>query len=246
MRILRAYAPLQYVDLNSIISLSAEASHHLATVLRVRQGDTIHLFDGQGHCYEACITEMGKQLSAQILHVLTSENESSLALSLQIAVGKGDKMDWIVQKATELGVSHIQPFISKHCAVQLSEERWQKKQQHWQAIVINACAQSGRNVVPKVAPVCSFVQALQITNNPLNLLLHPGSASQRFMQLLQAETETTAVSVWIGPEGGFSEEEVKLAQVREFRLASLGPRILRMETAAISSVTLLQALLGDI
>lgn len=112
--------------------------------------------------------------------------------------------------------------------------------------MINACAQSGRNVVPTVEPICSFTQALQMSNNPLNLLLHPGGLAQKLTQLVREEAATTAVSLWIGPEGGFSEEEVKLAQAGGFRLASLGPRILRMETAAISSITLLQALLGDI
>lgn len=245
MRILRAYAPIPIVDDKALITLSVETSHHLVRVLRVRQGDALQLFDGCGNRYEGFIKELGKQVVVQILQALPSNTESPLALSLWVAVGKGDKMDWIVQKATELGVTRIQPLISQRCAVQLSEERWQKKQSHWQSIVINACEQSGRDVVPSVAAVCTFTQALQMAHNPLNLLFHPSAGSQRLTQLLD-QTTATEIAVWIGPEGGFSEEEIALAQTHRFRLGSLGPRVLRMETAALSSITLLQALLGDI
>lgn len=245
MRIVRVYVPLPVVNFDQNVKLSVAASHHLATVLRAEPGDMVQLFDGQGNRFEACITEPGKQLSVKILRALPSDSESPLSIQLLIAVGKGEKMDWIVQKATELGVTHIQPLISRRCAVQLSKERSEKKQQHWQTIVINACEQSGRDVVPTVAEVLPLEKALQMNNNRLNLLLHPEAAGQRLKQLL-SETVTSSASVLIGPEGGFTEEEVTLAKQYNFRLASLGPRILRMETAAISSITLLQALLGDI
>jgi len=245
MRIVRVFAPLTVVDFDQHLKLAAESSHHLATVLRAEPGNIVHLFDGQGNRFEACITELGKQVSVKILGVLPSGSESPLTMQLLIAVGKGDKMDWIVQKATELGVTSIQPLTSKRCAVQLSKERWKKKQQHWQIIAINACEQSGRDFVPVVAEVVSLEKALQIDNNRLNLLLHPGADGQRLKQLL-SETMTSSASVLIGPEGGFTPEEVMLAQQHNFTLVSLGPRILRMETAAVASITLLQALLGDI
>lgn len=245
MRIFRAYAPLPIVNFDQNIKLPLAASHHLATVLRAEPGNIVHLFDGQGNRFEACITELGKQLAVKILRALPSDSESPLSIQLLIAVGKGDKMDWIVQKATELGVTSIQPLTSQRCAVQLSKERWKKKQQHWQTIAINACEQSGRDFLPTVASVLPLEKALQMDNNRLNLLLHPGAGGQRLKQLL-SEAVTSSASVLIGPEGGFTEEEVTLAQQHNFRLASLGPRILRMETAAISSITLLQALLGDI
>jgi 16S rRNA (uracil1498-N3)-methyltransferase len=245
MRVIRIFTPLTEVLFDQNVSLTEASSHHLVKVLRVDSGQIIHLFDGRGACFEACVIQLGKQVVVKILRPLPSSSESPLAIQLLIAVGKGDKMDWIVQKATELGVANIQPITCTRCAVQLSTERWQKKQQHWQAIVINACEQSGRNVVPDVAPVISLDKALQMNNNRLNLLLHPEVGAPRLTKLL-THTVAAAVSLLIGPEGGFTQEEVVLAQRHNFTLASLGSRILRMETAAISSVTLLQALLGDI
>jgi 16S rRNA (uracil1498-N3)-methyltransferase len=245
MRILRAFVPLQSLDIKQLIELPTTTSHHLANVLRVQKGDMLQLFDGKGHRFSACITALGKRLSVEILDALPSDTESPLAIQLFIAVGKGDKMDWIVQKATELGVTSIQPISCVRSVVQLSEERWQKKQNHWQEIAVNACEQSGLDVVPQLCAVTSFNKALQTAQNQLNLVLHPGEGSQKMKQLIP-EMQVTTASLFIGPEGGFTQEELALAQTRGFRLASLGPRILRMETAAISSITLLQALLGDI
>jgi 16S rRNA (uracil1498-N3)-methyltransferase len=245
MRTFRAYCPLTSIDFNEIYSLSPATSHHLAKVLRVNRGDYLEIFDGRGNCFEATVHELGKQISIKLVKSLTNDTQSPLKLCLMIAVGKGEKMDWMIQKATELGIHTIQPVITARCEVRLPEERWQKKYQHWQEIIINACEQSGYNNLPLLQPICSLAMGLQSDRAGLKLLLHPNSGSQKLRATL-ANAVSETVSLLIGPEGGFEQKEITLAETHGFKLASLGPRILRMETAAIVSIALAQALLGDI
>src|SRR3989338_3195587 len=179
MRTFRAYCPLTSIDFNQIYQLLPSTSHHLAKVLRVNKGDYLEIFDGLGHCFEATIHELDKKISIKLLKSLANDTQSPLKLRLMIAVGKGEKMDWIIQKATELGVHTIQPLITARCEVRLSEERWQKKYEHWQEIMINACEQSGYNTLPLLQPSCSLAMGLQSNRDGLKLLLQPNLDGQK-------------------------------------------------------------------
>lgn len=245
MRTFRAYLPIDSIDFEERYQLLLSTSHHLVKVLRVKVDDLIEVFDGKGNRFEAQITEIGKQVTLKLLRKLVISTESPLKIRLLIAVGKGDKMDWIVQKATELGVTEIQPITTSRCEVRLSEERWQKKIHHWQEIVINACEQSGRDYLPLVNNIANLSKSLQEGDNYLKILLHPNQQAER-LQIITSQNQSNQLILLIGPEGGFDDKEVKLALASGFRLASLGPRILRMETAALASIAILQAVLGDI
>lgn len=247
MRLFRSFLGADSTVLGDIYQLPPQASHHLIRVLRVKTGDKIEVFDGKGGRFEAEVTNIGKQLSVKLLSQKPSQTESPLSLCLIIAVGKGDKMDWIIQKATELGVTEIIPVITSRSEVRLSEERWQKKHEHWQEIIINACEQCGRDFIPTLCTVSSLSSRLQELKNGLKLLLHPGEASEKINVLLNQDKNSTQSPTYllIGPEGGFDDKEVALAKTHYFKLAALGPRILRMETAAITSLAIIQAALGD-
>jgi 16S rRNA (uracil1498-N3)-methyltransferase len=244
MRIFRTYCSANSIQVGGIYQLLDQTSHHLSHVLRVKVGDLVEIFDGKGHCYRAKIESLQKRVSVKELEEKPKDKPISCEITLLVCVGKGEKVDWIVQKATELGVTQIIPVLSSRCEVRLPKERWQKKIEHWQEIALNACEQCGRNTIPNIRALKNFHEACRESQEELKLLLHPEERAKSMKYLLK-ET-VSSVSLGIGPEGGWDEKEVALAIGHGFRLASLGPRILRMETAAIACVALTQALLGDL
>lgn len=241
MKQIRIY---QHAELASGSSLSLDkvASNHLLRVLRLRQGDEFILFNGDGREYPSKLEIIGKTAVAQIYDARETARESCLQLHLYQGISKGERMDFAIQKAIELGVSEITPMFCERTVVSLKGDRLLKKQQHWQGIAISACEQSGRNRIPAIHPAQIFSQALTADKTQLKLMLEPTAAQP----LASLQPENSAVSIYIGPEGGFSKAEITQAQGSHLHGISLGPRILRTETAALAAVAACQLLWGDL
>ncbi len=225
------------------VTLGEEVAGHLR-VLRMATGDAVRVFDGNGGEFAGVIESIGKREA----HLLLAkhdpvERESPLAVTLVQSLATGDKMDWVVQKAVELGVTAIQPVDSARATVRLSAERAAKRLEHWRGIVIAACEQCGRNRLPKVREVGDFSTWLSRPGEGTRLLLHPGGGESL---LALAASKPGPLTLLVGPEGGFDDGEVALAQRRGALLATLGPRVLRTETAGIAALAALQAQAGDL
>ncbi|MGK0499395.1 MAG: 16S rRNA (uracil1498-N3)-methyltransferase [Oceanicoccus sp.] len=240
MRISRLFTD-QPLSEQAQLTLNEATSHYLSKVLRLQEKAALILFNGQGGQFEATINSISKkQLTVDIGAYQRCDAESPLAIHLGIAVSKGDRMDMIMQKATELGVSSITPLSSERTEVKLKGERLEKKLQHWQKIVINACEQSGRDRVPPVKSLQPLTQWINDVHADEKLVLHHRAAQQ-----LQADQQVSSVALLIGPEGGLSETEISSAESNNFNALKLGPRVLRTETAPLAAVTLLQYVWGD-
>ena len=224
-------------------SLPPQSAHHAAKVLRLRTGDEIILFDGNGGEYSAQINEIDKRgVTVQIGAHHASERESPLVVTLAQAISSGDKMDITLQKATELGIARIQPLESERSVVRLSGERAEKRVAHWQGVVISACEQCGRNQIPEVAPIRRLHDWLGgAEKSGLRLMLSP-EAESGLRDLPRPDQPATLL---IGPEGGFSAAETASARHAGFIPVRLGARILRTETAALATLAAMQALWGD-
>ena len=238
-----------------VIELPVNVAHHASRVLRLKQGDSIILFNGNGGEFQAAIGNIGKNgAAAAIEKYLDIERESALVITLAQAVCASEKMDWLVQKAVELGVSSIQPLDTKLSVVRLSGERAEKRIKHWQQVVISACEQCGRNRIPQVLPLISLVDWLgtQInewknlsdgTLSNLRFLLSP-TAKKGLRDFPEVST-IPALTLLVGPEGGLTSEEETAALISGFISLRLGKRILRTETAALAAVAAMQMLWGD-
>ena len=225
--------------------LPPQAGAHIARVLRLRAGDPLTLFNGDGRDYAAELTIAGpREVRVRVLQAQPNLSESPLRIVLAQALARGEKMDWIVQKATELGVAAIVPLVTARSEVKLDEGRARKRLEHWRAVAINACEQSGRARVPVIAPVQGlqeWLPSLDAGAAATRLALLPeGEATARQLRGIQ----DTAVLA-IGPEGGLDEKDSALLREAGFKGLRLGPRVLRTETAGISAIAALQALYGD-
>ncbi|WP_298621853.1 16S rRNA (uracil(1498)-N(3))-methyltransferase [uncultured Legionella sp.] len=242
MREIRIYQPGHY-ESAQLLELSPEAGQHVAVVLRMQPGEKLILFCGDDREFEATIERVKKkQVIVLVGAVNVRSRESSLNIHLAQAISKGDRMEWVMQKSVELGVASITPVISERCVVKLDKERMEKKLHQWQNIVIAACEQCGRNMVPLVHPPVSFEHYVQSAQAELKLILHPDmSKTWRDYPLNQSD-----ITLIIGPEGGLSNDEVELACKYGYLPLSLGPRILRTETAALTALSILQAVGGDL
>lgn len=225
------------------VELAAEAAHHALKVLRVGAGDTAMLFDGRGGQWRATLHPAGKTLRATLNEFDDSEFEPPLVLTLVQGLPASDKMDWVVQKAVELGVSRIQPVAAKRSLVRLSGDRAARRGEHWRNIAIAACEQSGRNRLPAVAPILDLPQYLGIaaSENALRFVCAPGAAGS----LRDLKAPEGPVSLLVGPEGGFDEGELLAVRAAGFHPIGLGPRVLRTETAGLGAVAAMMALWGD-
>lgn len=243
MRIPRIYHPEPLANAQNA-NLSADAVGHVARVLRLQTGHPVILFCGDGNDYHAEITHIDKRtVSVHIqTHIDKRIIESPLEIHLGQVISRGDKMDFTLQKSVELGVSAITPLLSARCGVKLNQERLEKKRMQWQKIVISACEQCGRAIVPVVHPVISFEQwAIQKTQK-VKLNLHP-AAPYTIKTLPKPEH---GFRLLIGPEGGLSEQEIQQTIQLSFSEIQLGPRILRTETAALCAISALQSQFGDL
>ena len=236
---IRIYVP-QPLAVAHDVPLSGDAVHHVRTVLRQNIGDTLVLFNGDGLNYTATITDMtSRQITVRIGSATECNTQSPLVTHLFQGVCRGEKMDWVIQKATELGINHITPVYTQFGNVHLQHEREQKKIAHWQKVADSACEQSGRAHCVTLHDACSFNDALTVTQG-MAIILDPTAAA-----LPLATTAPDAVSLFVGPEGGFSDTEVALAIEQGLLRWRLGPRILRTETAGLVALTLLQNQWGD-
>jgi len=225
------------------VELAAEAAHHALKVLRVGAGDTAMLFDGRGGQWRATLNPAGKTLRATLNEFDGIGCEPPLVLTLVQALPAADKMDLVVQKAVELGVSRIQPVTAKRSVIRLSGERAERRAEHWRNIAIAASEQSGRNRVPAVAAILDLPQYLGLATqeNGLRFVCAPGAAGS----LRDLTAPELPVSLLVGPEGGFEESEFLAVRAAGFHPIGLGPRVLRTETAGLGAVAAMMALWGD-
>jgi 16S rRNA (uracil1498-N3)-methyltransferase len=237
----------------SVVELPRETGAHLAKVLRARSGDEVVLFNGDGREFTGAVEKVqGSRVSASIGAARTIDRESPFQLTLVQCVPRGDRMDFIVQKATELGVVHIIPVLSQRSVVRLDEAQAASKQLHWRAVAVSACEQCGRNRLPSVAapqPLLNYLGALGQPNESLRLVLEPERArrTERGTQSINiASSQSVSLAeIAIGPEGGFAPVELEAFDLSSFSRLGLGPRVLRTETAAIAAIVVLQARFGD-
>ncbi len=208
----------------------------------MQRGDALIVFNGDGGEYPATIAAVDKR-AVQIAteQVRETVRESPLHLHLGIAMSKGERMDWIVQKATELGVARIVPLYSERVELKLQGERAEKKLAHWRGIAIAACEQCGRNRLPEIGDVQTLAQWLEHTQADAKFVLH-----HRTEAALDAAAKPASVALLIGPEGGLSESEIAAAERQGFAPLQLGPRVLRTETAPLAAISVLQYLWGDL
>ena len=243
MRIPRFYFPHQ-LALHTSVELPAEVFRHAIQVLRLTVGEQLILFNGQGGEYQATLQSVGKRnASVSLDHFKAYDPEAPITITLVQAIIKPDKMDFALQKAVELGVSAIQPLITQRSVVRVGKEQADKKQQHWQGIVTAACEQSGRTRLPTVHAPLNLEDWLIAKGSGTHLILVPGDYPR--INALPAQLEPP-LSLLIGPEGGFTEEEVQLCLQYGLQGISLGPRILRAETATLAALALLQHHYGDL
>ena len=224
------------------LTVDGSAGNHVVRVLRSRVGDELTVFNGRGGEYGAAIEEIRRD--TVLLNVLAhrdTERESAFDLTLAQGISRGERMDWVVQKATELGVTRIVPVFTERSMVKLDASQAAKKTQHWRGIAIAACEQCGRNVVPAIDAPIAVYQLLEKGVSGVPLLLSPGAALR--ISDVQADAGAT---VLIGPEGGLAQIEQDAALRAGFTAVRMGPRVLRTETAAVCALTLLQQKFGDL
>ena len=240
MRKPRIFTP-QALQADATFDLEPGPSQHLARALRMGEGDALTLFDGRGGEYSAVISAVGKrQVSVRTGAQDPREVESPLAIHLGIAISRGDRMDWVVQKATELGVARISPLFSERTEVKLRGERAGKKISHWQQIATSACEQCGRNRVPAVTSLNSLDNWLSTVEADRKLVLH-----HRAINADAGIESPASLALLVGPEGGLSDAEIARAEACDFQSLQLGPRVLRTETAPLAAIALLQGRWGD-
>jgi 16S rRNA (uracil1498-N3)-methyltransferase len=224
--------------------LAGATFHHLAHVLRVRAGDKLTLFDGRGREAEALVVRLWDgELLVQV-GAVRQGTRAPVAITLLVGLLKGDKMDWVVQKATELGVARLAPVATAHGVVKLDGERAAGRHARWIRIAAEAARQCGRSDVPEIAEVSDLAAALDAASG-WRVVLHEAAKGASLRALLPA-VPPPIVTVAVGPEGGFAPDEIEAARGRGFVMCGLGPRILRAETAALAALAVLGFAVGDL
>jgi 16S rRNA (uracil1498-N3)-methyltransferase len=250
MRLTRVYVEAALTP-GSLVELPPDTASHLAKVLRARSGDELVLFNGDGREFNGAIEAVrGARVSASVGGSRAVDRESPLAITLVQCVPRGDRMDFVVQKATELGVTRIVPVLSQRSVVRLDKGQAESKAIHWRAVAVSACEQCGRNRLPTIEaaqPLLNYLGESPPGTGP-RLVLEPESAPHAPItarDLGGADARIVDAEIAIGPEGGFTSDELEAFRVAGFSQIGLGPRILRTETAAIAAVVWLQARFGD-
>ena len=254
MRIPRIFTD-QKIEVGNCVNLSAAPSHYIINVLRMTVGRSVILFDGNGGEYTGVIAGLAKKtVSIEIKDFHDIDRESPLSVELAICLIKNERMDWLLQKATELGVKNISLLISEHTDYKVKTDRIVKKQQHWRQIVISASEQSGRTRVPVINPPSAFAAWLTTVTADKRYILHPHSHKSHKGYKVHRESHKplddcdapSSLTLLIGPEGGFTETEFTLAASNQFSPLTLGPRILRTETAPLAALAMVQHQFGDL
>lgn len=236
------------MSVGDTITLDAQGTVHIARVLRLRPNDAVIVFNGRGGEYHGHIVSQEKRNTVIVLESFTDRNvESQISITLAQGVSRGERMDYTVQKAVELGVTQITPVLTERTNVNLDNERQQRRREHWQAVVQSACEQSGRNSVPpvnEIQPFATYVaQHTQAESPAVCRLVLYHKAEQSIASVMP---ESNTFELLIGPEGGLSETEIHAAGQAGFVPVRLGPRIMRTETAALVALAVLQSLWGDL
>ena len=243
MRIPRFYLPADYLA-GQTLSLSKEQSHYALTVLRMKHQRPVEIFNGQGQQAQATLLITSRRTADLLIDSVTCpQTESPLQTVLLQGISKGERMDYTLQKTVELGITIIQPLFTEHCDVKLDDDKLDKKRQHWQDIVISACEQSGRNVVPQVLTPLTLTDWLAHNQTANGLVLDPYAPNT--LKTLPPTMADNPIHLLIGPEGGLSDAEVQQATQAGLTPVKLGPRILRTETAGVTVLAILQSLWGD-
>lgn len=233
----------QPLEINQILALPDELHRHAIQVLRGKPGDPLILFNGEGGEYQAEFTDVDKRKSSVIITAFIDiDRESPLDVRLVLALIKSDRFDFALQKAVEMGVNSIQPVIAARSVLNLKANRLDKKIQHWQGVINSACEQSCRTRVPELLAVLKFQDYFTQPSQRLNLAMLPEANKY----LAELPRPTQAISLIVGPEGGFHDDEVILMKQHQVQLIKFGPRILRTETAAIAGLALCQNQWGDL
>ena len=215
-------------------------AHYIGRVLRLGVGDAVQLFDGSGLEYRGELIEVGKKnVRVELREQLDGLAESPLQIHLGQGLSRGERMDWAIQKAVELGVAEITPIVSERCEVRLKDERADKRLAHWRQVAISACEQCGRSRLPLIHAPLVLEDWLAQVEADLKLVLHPVA------EPLTSHAKPASLAFLIGPEGGLSDAEVDQAVERGFAAARLGPRVLRTETAPVVALAVAQQLWGD-
>ena len=239
----RFYCPVTLPS-SGLFELPPAAAHHAQRVLRLRVNDPVQIFNGAGQACDAAIHSIsGKRVDLNILKTCPAQHAAPLDIVLAQAMSSSEKMDWIVQKATELGATEVRPVQAQRSVAKLSQERAEKRTEHWRGVVIAACEQSGRNDLMQVHAPVELSHWLANIKNEVGskfILLPDGAATLHAQPKPQGQ-----VTLLIGPEGGFSPEEASMAKQAGFVPVLLGPRVLRTETAALAGITALQTLWGE-
>ena len=244
MRLTRVYVD-EPVTAGKRLVVAGSAANHIARVLRLRSGDALTVFDGSGGEFGARVEEFRKEaVVVSVEEHRTLDRESPLSLTLAQGISRGERMDWIIQKATELGASRIVPVFTKRSVVRLDDKQAERKLQHWRAIAVSACEQCGRNRLPDMAPPVDFFDVLPTGSSPgeTRLLLSPSGD----LRIDDLEDAGKGITVLIGPEGGLEDVEQEAAVAAGFKAVRMGPRVLRTETAAIVALTIIQRYFGDL
>jgi 16S rRNA (uracil1498-N3)-methyltransferase len=242
MRLTRVYVDAPLAS-GMRVTLQGSAAGHLTRVLRLRVGEALTVFNGAGGEYAASIEHAhAGRVAVAIGELRAIERESPLTLTLAQGVSRGERMDLVVQKATELGASGVAPVLAERSVVRLTAQQAERRLNHWRAIAIAACEQSGRNRLPAIASPVPLKDLLRTSDGSMRLLLSPAATAT----LADLPRLVSAITVLIGPEGGLAEAEQEAAVAAGFRPVRLGPRVLRTETAAITALALLQREFGDL
>lgn len=241
MRIPRLYCP-DVVSSDEPIALPPEVVRHVVQVLRLKVGAILRVFDGKGAEYEAVLTDVAKRAATMQVGILIENKvESPLQITLLQGISRGERMDYALQKAVEMGVTQIVPVVTSRCNVSLSQGRDVKRWAHWEGVIVSACEQSGRATLPILSPIMTFSAAVKIYQGAsLRIVLDP--LAKKGWQELEPSNK---IAIFIGPEGGLDETEIEAAKKAEFESVRFGPRTLRTETASVAALAVIQTLWGD-
>ena len=249
MRIPRIYTD-QPLRPGTEVLLPEQAGEHVARVLRLERGHPLILFNGDGREYDAVLAALAKRaVTAEVAALREVDRESPLKLTLAQGIARGEKMDWILQKATELGVARIVPIVTERTEVKLDEERAERRVAHWRSVVASACEQCGRTRLPDIDAPQRLDRWLGALGDDAALrlaLLPEGDFTLRHFLQVDMDTSQHGALLCVGPEGGFSDNDIALLTHAGFRGLRLGPRILRTETAGLAGIAALQSIAGDL
>ena len=233
------------LELKQVVELGSQTHIHATKVLRLKTGDKFALFNGDGFDYVAEVAEVTKHKTlVEIIDKYEVNHESPLTITLAQGLAASDKMDWIIQKAVELGIQSIQPLFTERSIVKLDRERADKKLEHWRTVALAACEQTGRSAIPKILsplPLSQWLSDQEKQTETLRLILTPVKAQN----IKNLNRKPSSIIFMVGTEGGFSEKEMALASHRAFIPVNFGERILRTETASIVALSIMQNLWGD-